>query len=241
MKTSTPEFTLLRDGMRDGLPIGLGYFAVAFSLGISARSSGLNALQGFFASLFTIASAGEKAGFDLIGEDGGLIAMVLVTLVASGRYLLMSCAYSLRIPESMPLRHRIGIGFFLTDEIFGCTIGRPGSIKPVYTYGAGIVAVPMWAVGTALGIIVGNVLPVRIVTALSVALYGMFLAIIVPPARQSRVILCTILTSFALSGAAAWLLPALSGGNRTIILTILISAGAALLFPVKEEEEAANE
>ena len=224
--------------MRDGVPIGLGYFAVAFSLGIAARNAGLSALQGLVASLLCNASAGEYALFSSIGAGGGYLEIALVTLIANGRYLLMSTALSQRIDPSMPDFHRFLFGGLVTDEFFGINIARPGYLQPSYYYGAITVATPLWAVGTALGIIMGNLLPARVVSALSVALYGMFLAIIIPPARENKVVLGCVVLSFVLSGLFP-LVPVLSGissGNRTILLTLLIAGGAAVLFPVKEEE-----
>ncbi len=227
------------EGMRDGIPIGLGYLAVSFSLGITARNAGLNAFQGFLASILNNASAGEYAAFTLIAADAPYLEMALITLIANARYLLMSCALSQRFAPDTPFFHRLLIGYDITDELFGITIARPGYLNPCYTYGAIIVAAPCWAVGTALGIMAGNLLPLRVVSALSVALYGMFLAIIIPPARKSRIIAMLVVISFAASYCAARLpvISSLSGGSRTIILTIAISVAAALLFPIKPEKE----
>lgn len=229
-----------RDGLRDGVPIGLGYFAVAFSLGIAARSAGLSALQGLVASLLCNASAGEFALFTVIGAAGTYLETALVTLIANARYMLMSFALSQRISPDMPDYHRFLFGGLITDEFFGINIARPGYLEPVYYYGAITVATPLWAVGTALGILMGNLLPGRLVSALSVALYGMFLAIIVPPARENRVVAGCVILSFVLSGLFSVLpvLSAISAGTRTILLTVLIAAGAALLFPVREEARA---
>ncbi len=226
------------EGLRDGVPIGLGYFAVAFSLGIAARSAGLSAWQGLIASLLCNASAGEYALFTLIGAGASYLELALVTLITNARYLLMSCALSQRISPRMKNYHRYLFGALITDEFFGINIARPGWLQPVYYYGAITVATPLWAIGTALGILMGTLLPGRVVSALSVALYGMFLAIIVPPARENRVVAVCVVLSFALSGLFA-LLPGLAGisaGTRTILLTLLIAGGAAALFPVKEEE-----
>ncbi len=225
------------DGMRDGLPIGLGYFAVAFSLGIAARAAGLDTLQATLASLLCNASAGEYAGFTVIAANSAYIEMVAVTLVANARYILMSCAMSQRFSPSTRIYHRIAMGFDITDELFGITMARPGSLEPSYTYGAMLVSVPMWAAGTALGAAAGNILPASVVTALGVALYGMFLAIIIPPARRERAVGITVAVSFAASFAAARL-PDVSGiseGTRTVILTLVIAAAAALIFPRDEE------
>lgn len=229
-----------KEGIRDGIPIGLGYLAVSFSLGVAAKSAGLTAFQGFIASLLNNASAGEYAGFTVIAANASYLEMMLMTLIANARYLLMSCALSQKFAPDTPLRHRLLVGYDVTDEIFGITIARPGILNPFYTYGAIVIAAPCWAGGTALGVIAGNLLPLRVVSALSVALFGMFLAVIIPPARKNRVVAVFVLISFLASFAASCLpyISQLSGGTRTIILTVVISAAAAALFPVKEEEEA---
>lgn len=228
----------MKEGIRDGIPIGLGYLAVSFSLGVAARNAGLSAFQGFLVSLLNNASAGEYAGFTVIAANGAYFEIFLMTLIANARYLLMSCALSQKFSPDTPLIHRIFVGYDVTDEIFGITIARPGMLDPFYSYGAILIAAPAWAGGTALGVIAGNLLPARAVSALSVALFGMFLAVIIPPARKNRVIALFVLVSFAASFAATYLplISQLSGGTRTIILTVLISAIAAILFPVNEEE-----
>lgn len=233
---------VLREGFRDGIPIGLGYLAVSFSLGVAARNAGLSAFQGFLVSLLNNASAGEYAGFTVIAANGAYFEIFLMTLIANARYLLMSCALSQKFSPDTPLIHRIFVGYDVTDEIFGITIARPGMLDPFYSYGAILIAAPAWAGGTALGVIAGNLLPARAVSALSVALFGMFLAVIIPPARKNRVIALFVLISFAASFAATYLplISQLSGGTRTIILTVLISAIAAILFPVNEEEDTKN-
>ena len=171
------------DGMRDGVPIALGYFAVSFSLGIAARKAGFTPFQGFLVSLLNNASAGEYAAFALIMANATYFEVAVITLIANARYLLMSCALAQRFAPETPFWHRLLIGYDVTDELFGITIARPGNLNPYYTYGAILLAAPAWASGTALGIIAGNLLPLRVVSALSVALYGMFLAIIIPPDR----------------------------------------------------------
>ena len=226
-------------GVRDGVPIGLGYLAVAFSLGIAARSAGLNAFQGFLISLLNNASAGEYAAFTVIAADSGFVEMALITLITNARYLLMSCSLSQKFSPDTPLYHRLLVGYDVTDELFGIAIARPGYLDPFYSYGAFLPAIPGWAIGTALGVTAGSILPARLVSALSVALFGMFLAIIIPPSKKNPVVLGCVTVSFA----ASWLctvLPyvkTLSEGTRTILLTILIASAAALLFPVKDAPE----
>ena len=231
------------EGLRDGLPIGLGYFAVSFSLGIVARNASLTPVQGFIASLLCVASAGEYALFTSIQAAASFLEIALITLVVNARYLLMSTALTQRFDPKTPLIHRFLIGFGVTDELFGITIARPGYINPIYNYGAFLVAIPLWCIGTSLGIIAGNFLPARIVSALSVALYGMFLAIIVPPAKKNIVILISVLISFAASFACSKLplVSQLSGGTRTIILTIVISSIVAIIKPIDDSESTVTE
>ena len=228
-------------GMRDGVPIGLGYLAVAFTLGIAARNAGLTAFQATLASLLNNASAGEYAGFKVIEENAGYLAMVAMIVVANARYLLMSCALSQKISPKTGLVHRMLVGFEVTDEVFGIEIAVPGMLNPWYTYGAMSMAVPGWALGTCLGVIMGNVLPVSVVSALSVGLFGMFIAIIVPPMRTNKVLAGLVPLAMAASFALSKLEPfaSMASGMRVIILTVALSAGAAVLFPVKEEEHGA--
>ena len=230
-----------RDGARDGVPIALGYFAVSFSLGIVARNVGMTPIQGMITSALCNASAGEYAGFTMIAAGAAYIEMAIVTLIANARYLLMSCAMSQRTRPGTTLGHRLLMSFGITDELFGITIARPGILNPYYTYGAILLAAPAWAGGTACGIIAGNALPLRAVSALSVALYGMFLAIIIPPARKSKIVAALVAISFALSFACNYLpgISSLSEGTRTILLTVIISGAAAILFPVKQDAEEA--
>lgn len=225
------------NGIRDGIPVGLGYLAVSFSLGIVAKNAGLTAIQAFLAGALVNASAGQYAGFTVISENATYLEMIVVILIANARYFLMSCAMSQRMKPDMPLFHRLLVGNYITDELFGLAIARPGFINPYYTYGAVIAAAPCWATGAALGVVAGNLLPLRVVSALSVALYGMFLAIIIPPAYKNKVIAGLVLVCFTASFAASRLpmISYLSAGTRTIILTIAISATTAFLFPVKRK------
>ena len=211
-----------RIGMLDGIPIAAGYFAVAFSLGITARGCGFSALQGFVASITTYASAGEYIGFTLYAANATLLQLVIMTVITNARYVLMGFALNQKLPPETPMRLR--------------SIARQGALDPFYSFGALCVAAPMWAIGTALGIAVGNVLSGQIVSALSVALFGMFLAVIVPACRKDRIVLPVVLVSFAASLGVRYMpvIRSWSSGNRTILLTLVISAGAALLFPVKD-------
>lgn len=236
MSTSDLRSELLR-GARDGLPIGLGYYAVAFSLGITAKAAGLSPVQGFIASFLNHASAGEYALFSLIAAHAAYWEVAAVILITNMRYLLMSAALSQKLHPRTGMLHRFLLGFGITDEIFGLGIAYKGFLRPAYLYSAFLVAAVMWASGTASGIVAGNILPTNVVSALSVAIYGMFLAIIIPPARKSRVVATLVAVSFACSFAFSVLpfVSALSSGMRTIVLTVAISAAGALLRPVADE------
>ena len=237
LKSNKKEFL---QGLKDGLPIGLGYFAVAFSLGVLAKEAGLTAFQGFLASALCSASAGEYVGFTLIAANATYIEMAVATLVANARYLLMSCALSQKADPKMPFIHRPLSSMYITDELFGISIARRDYFNPWYHYGGCVSAVPLWCIGTAAGVIAGNVLPLSVVSALSVALYGMFIAIIVPPAKENKVLLGIVLISMLLSlgFAVTPLLKEIPSGYRVIILTIVIASVAAYFFPVEEEDDA---
>ena len=225
-------------GMRDGVPIGLGYFAVAFSLGITAKSIGLAPITCMVTSILCHASAGEYAVYTMIGANAAYIEMALMIFIANARYLLMSCAMSQRMHPSLSFGHRLLMGFGITDELFGISIARPGNINPNYMYGGMTVAIPLWALGSAIGCFSGGVLPARLVSALSVALFGMFLAIIIPPARDNHLIGAIIIVCFTASYlfSALRVFDRISDGTKTIILTVAISSAAALLFPVDEKQ-----
>lgn len=225
-----------KEGMKDGAPIALGYFAVAFTIGIAAKNAGLTASLGFLASILNNASAGQYAGFTVIAADSSYFEAAIVTLITNARYFLMSCALSQRFAPKTPLYHRLLIGYDVTDELFGLNIARQGYINPYYAYGAMAITIPCWAVGTALGVIAGNALPLRAVSALSVALFGMFLAVIIPPAQKDHKVGILVALSFTASFAISKLLPVLSAGTRTIILTLVIAGLGAFFFPRPEED-----
>ena len=230
-------------GIKDGIPIALGYFAVSFSLGILAKKAGLTAFQALLATGLTNASAGGYAGFTAIAEDATYISVAIAMLVVNARYLLMSFALSQKLSPLTSTLHRMLVAFDVTDEIFGISVSVKGNLCPYYNYGAMTVAIPGWALGAFFGVIMGEILPASIVSALSVGLYGMFIAIIIPPAKKDKVVLCAVISAMALSFAFARLpyLSQISSGIRVIILTVVISLFCALFFPIDHEEEEADE
>ncbi len=231
-----------REGLRDGIPIALGYLAVSFTLGIAARNFGIHAVPATIMSLTNFTSAGEFAALGIISMGAPYLELVLSQVIINLRYLLMSCALSQKFSSDTSLFHRFWTGFFITDEIFGISSSRPGRLNPFYTYGAASIAIPGWALGTCLGVILGTALPARITRALSVALYGMFLAIIIPPAKENKVIAGLVIIAMLCSSLFSYLpfLSGISSGMKVIILTVLLSGAAAVLFPVKETKEDAE-
>jgi len=237
MRTDTRSIFL--HGLRDGFPIGMGYFAVSFSLGIIAAKAGLSAWMGFLGSFLTRASAGEYGVYSLIAIGASYVEVVAMCLVTNLRYLLMSTALTQKFASNVSLLKRILVACCVTDEIFGISIAYRGNLPPAYPFGAMIVSTTMWASGTAVGIVAGEILPPHVVAALSVALYGMFIAIIIPPSKHDHAVGIAVFASFLLSWLCS-VLPSvreMSAGTRTIVLTILIAAVAAYLKPIKVEEE----
>lgn len=226
-------------GMKDGIPIGLGYFAVAFTLGITAKKVGMTPLQASLMSASMLASAGQFAAINLIVSGAGFVEMIVTELVVNLRYLLMSSALSQKVRRDKPFYHRFLMAYEVTDEIFGISMAVEGKLHPSYMYGAVTVAAPGWVLGTLLGAVVGIILPARVMSALNVALYGMFLAVVIPPSRKSRIIAGVVLVSMAASTAFSCLpvLKDISSGFQMIILTVLVAGAAAYFFPVKEAAE----
>ena len=225
-------------GMRNGLPIAAGYFAVSFSLGIVMRNAGLTPLDGLIMSLLNNTSAGEAAAVGIIAANGSYLEMAASQLVINIRYFLMSAALTVCLDADLSLTKRMIIGFDVTDEIFALLVNQKRPLSEYFAYGIAVVTIPCWAAGTTLGIIFGDILPSSIVNALSIALYAMFIAVILPPCKKNRRLLLLVLVSMALSfifsleSIAAFI----SEGMKIIILTLLLSSIAALVWPVREEE-----
>lgn len=232
-----------REGLKGGVPIALGYFPVAFTLGILGVQYGLTWWQVTLISALNLTSAGQFAALDIIRASGSLIEMALSQFTINLRYSLMSITLSQKTDESVKGAWRFIMPFSNTDEIFALAVTRGKAVTPLYWTGLSLLPFFGWTLGTAAGSLLGQVLPEVILSAMGIAIYGMFLAIIVPPSRRSKPILFTVVTA-GLMSVAFYYLPGLnkiSGGFRTIICGLLAAALAAWRFPVRIEEEEEGE
>ena len=230
--------TLYGEGVRDGIPIGLGYLSVSFGFGISAVNGGLSPILAVLISLTNLTSAGQVAGLDIILKAGTVIEMILTQLVINARYFLMSLSLSQKLDTSFTTRHRFLAAFGITDEIFGVASSKKGLLRPSYMYGLILLPLLGWTGGTLLGALAGSVLPYAIRNALGIAIYGMFVAIVVPPAKRERGVLVAALLGIAVSLILAYvpLFSFVTSGFAVIVSALVAATAAALLFPVKKEE-----
>ncbi len=239
MKTSfLRKLSYLARGMYAGIPIGLGYFAVSFAFGIKARAAGLSATQAFVLSGSNLTSAGQFAGLAVIQGMGALATLALTQLIINLRYCLMSCALSQKLSPETPFFHRFLMACGVTDEIFGVSVSVKGALSPYYLYGQTMVAWPGWVLGTLTGALAGDILPSSITSALGMALYGMFIAIVIPAVREERKVLFVVLAAAITSLCFTYLPPfsSLSPGLRIVVVTFLVAGAAAILSPMRSEE-----
>ena len=227
-----------RKGLRDGIPICLGYFAVSFAFGILAVRLGITPLEAGLISLTNLTSAGQFAGITIMASMGSLLEIGLSQLIINLRYLLMSISLSQKVDESFTVPWRCILGYAITDEIYAVAVSQE-SVSRRYFIGLMITPVIGWTSGTVCGAVLGSILPAVITDSLGLALYGMFIAIIVPAARDSRPVLISILIAVSIRMALTYIpvFSGISGGFAIIICAVAASAAAALLFPVEEEEE----
>lgn len=224
-------------GLYHGIPIALGYLSVSFGFGIMAVKAGLSILAAVGISVTNLTSAGQAAGVAIIAAGGSYIEMALTQLVINIRYSLMGLSLSQKLDKSFTTPHRLLASFGITDEIFAVASAQPGRVTPWYMYGLILISFLGWSGGTLLGAAAGQFLPAAITDAMGIVLYGMFLAIIIPPARKEKSVLTAVVIAALFSILFNYLLTAVSPGFAVIISAIAASAAAALLFPINEEEE----
>ena len=225
-------------GVQQGLPVGLGYFSVSFGFGAMAVAQGLRAADATLISLTNVTSAGQFAGLTLMVAAATVWEMILTMLVINSRYALMSLALSQRMGQRIGFLPRLLIAFTNTDEIFALAMARKEPLTVPYMLGLGLLPVIGWTGGTLMGALAGSVLPEAIRAALGVMLYGMFIAIVVPPAKKEREILVAVLLALGFSCLFTWapVLKAVSAGLSIVICTVAAAALCAWLFPIADEE-----
>lgn len=234
------KFQEYRAGLKAGLPIALGYFSVSFGFGTLAITQGLSILQATILSISNLTSAGQFAGLTVIVAGASLLEMILTQLVINSRYALMSLALGQRLGPSVGVGGRLAVAFFNTDEVFALGMAQTGRLTPAFLLGAGIVAAIGWTFGTAMGAVAGSVLPASVQTALGIMLYGMFIAIVIPQAKEDRPMGICMVLALVFSCLFTWLpgLNTVSAGIAIVLCTISAAAICAWAFPVDDEEVA---
>lgn len=225
-------------GVRDGIPIFLGYLSVSFGFGILCINLGLSVATAVGISITNLTSAGQVAGVGIIAAGGTLIEMVLTQIVINLRYSLFAIALSQKLDSSFTTPHRVLASFGITDEIFAVSYAQEGKVKPIYMYGLILVSTSGWVLGTLLGAVLGQVLPASVSAAMGIMLYGMFLAIFIPPAKKERGVLIAVIMAALCSLLFEYVLTFVSGGFAVIISALVSATVCAVLFPVAEEEDA---
>lgn len=225
-------------GQKNGIPICTGYIAVSFAFGIAASQKGLSTLQAVIMSITNVTSAGQFASLDAIRDGVSLAEMAILQFIINIRYMLMSTALTQKLSPKTGVLHRMAIAYGVTDEIFALSVLNAGELNPFYSYGLISVSVFGWILGTFLGAFAGQILPPVLIACLGLAIYGMFIAIVIPPARDNKTIMNVVISAMFLSSIMTFspVLKMLSSGIRIIIVTVLVSAIAAFVSPVKESD-----
>lgn len=225
------------NGMKDGFPIGLGYLSVSFGFGILAASMGISPLEAWIISASNLTSAGQVAGVGIIAAAGSYLEMAVTQLVINIRYALMGISLSQKLDSSFHTPQCLMVAYGITDEIFAAAYAKEGKISPVYMYGMILVAFLGWTSGTLIGAAAGEILPQALTDAMGIMLYGMFLAAIIPAARNSKGVLLAVLIAAAISILFYYVFTAVSSGFAIIISAVSAAAVCAALVPVEETEE----
>ncbi len=228
-----------KTGLKDGLPIGLGYLPVAFAFGVQASIAGIPLFMSLFISMTNLTSAGQLAGLTVIATAGTILEIILTQLVINARYFLMSITLSQKLDSSFTLGHKFLCSAFVTDEIFAVASAKPKTFGRTYFYGLVVLPYVGWSLGTLLGAAAGNVLPVMITNALGIALYAMFIAIIIPPCIKEKGVLLAVLLGAGVSAILYYvdLFSAIPSGLLVIISALITAGIVSLIFPVKDNKE----
>lgn len=232
-----------KQGLKDGIPIALGYFAVSFAFGVSVVSGGLEWYIATIMSFTNLTSAGQFAGATVILAMGSVFEILLTQLVINSRYFLMSITLSQRLDRNFTLLDRFLVSYGITDEIFGVAVSKKQAVSKEYMYGLILLPVIFWTLGTLTGAIAGNFLPEIILNSLSIALYAMFIAIVVPAGMQDKKVFIVVAISIGLSCLFYFtpVLNTISSGIAYIICAVVASVIGAIFFPIKEGREGTEE
>ncbi len=229
-----------RKGIADGLPICFGYFSVSFAFGIFALENGFSVLEAVMISMTNVTSAGQLAAVPIIAAGGSLLELAGAQFVINLRYALMSVSLSQKLDNRFTLIDKLLVAFVNTDEVFAVASSQKGRVRRSYMYGLILTPYLGWSVGTLMGAVAGNVFPEIVLSALGIAIYAMFVAIIVPEIKQSKPTLCCVLAAVVLSCGFAFLpgLDQIPEGFRIIICSVAASVLVALIAPIELPKEA---
>lgn len=222
------------DGVKDGVPICLGYFSVSTAFGLTAVLSGMPVWAAILISMTNLTSAGQFAGVNQLLAHGSMIELAFSMFIINIRYFLMSLSVSQKADTKMNVFKRLAVSFGITDEIFAVSVQRKGSVSATYMAGLILISYLGWVGGTVFGAVATSVMPKVLSDSMGIALYGMFIAIVIPPAKKQRNVMWTVIFAVLLSLAFTYapVLSELSGGWATIIITVVVSSIAATLFPI---------
>lgn len=224
-------------GIKDGIPICLGYLSVSFAFGIFSIQNGLSILEAVLISMTCVTSAGQLAGVPIIATGGSLIELAVTQLIINLRYSLMSVSLSQKLGKSIKMADRFLISFVNTDEVFAVSSGQSGAVGKRYMYGLILTPYLGWSIGTLIGAVAGNILPEIVISALGIAIYGMFVAIVIPVAKKERSVALCVALAIALSCIFTYVpfINKISSGFAIIICTIVASTIFALVAPLPPE------
>ena len=236
MKVGT--FEDFKEGVTSAIPICLGYIAVSFAFGIESSKIGMSVLESALTSLLNVTSAGQFSALEVIARNGSYIEIIILQLIINLRYMLMSTALSQKLDSDVNTANRLAISYGVTDEIFAVSALRKGKLMPMFSYGLIITSVFGWVFGTILGAIAGQIMPERLISCLGLAIYGMFIAIIIPDTKKSKPVMAVVVASMFLSTIFSYtpVLNEITSGFRIIIITVIVAAVAAFIAPIKEDE-----
>ena len=228
-----------KQGIKDGIPICLGYFSVSMAVGLTAVKAGLPIWAAVLISFSNLTSAGQYAGIGIMAAGGGALELMITTLTINMRYFLMSLSVSQKVDDKFNIPKRMIAAFGITDEVFAVSMQRKKDLSFIYMVGLILTPLLGWTLGTLTGAVAADLLPKIVSNAMGIAIYGMFIAIIVPPSRENPKVFFAVALAIVASFIFTYVpvIKELTSGWKIIIIAVVVSALAAFLFPIKEAEE----